>query len=204
MKFTIGFILLLELALSSLGIIYGQNANNLTNSNSSKSPIDLDLTTWLSLIATVAAVIGIPFTLLTNHYQGKRQRLYAIKEAFEILNKPEHRKAREIVYNALRAYESGQSDIFKNETVKPSAAMVRADLDQIGAFIHYGLIPKNIFLEVYWNTVLICWKALENDINYQREKRGFPYYMHYFQQLKESAEVYWKENHPETKEIRVY
>jgi hypothetical protein len=206
MKFILVFMLLIPLALSIADFIYGQNATNQTNSNSSKSPIDLDPTTWFSLIATttIAAVVGIPFTLLTNHYQGKRQRLYAIKEAFDILNKPEHRKAREIVYNAFKEYESGQKDIFKSESVKPSAAMVRADLDQIGAFIHYGLIPENIFLELYWNTVLISWKALENDIKYQREKRGYSYYMHYFQQLNESAEIYWKENHPETKEIRIY
>lgn len=194
--------LLLPLALSAPNIIYAQNVTNQTKGGSTGSSIDL--TTWLSLIATAAAAVGIPTTLLTIYYQRRQQRLNATKEAFEILNNQEHRKAREIVYNAFKAYESGQRDIFKSESVKASAAMVRADLDQIGLFIHYGLIPENIFLEAYWNTVLICWKALENDIKYQREKRGYSYYMHYFQQLNESAETYWKENHPETKEIRVY
>jgi hypothetical protein len=204
MKFalTVTF-LLLPLTLSATNI-YGLNATNLTSSNSSKGSTNLDLATSIALVSAVAAALGIPTTLITNHYQGKGQRLNAIKVAFEILNDQEHRKARQTVYHAFKEYESGQNDIFKTESVIPSAAMVRADFGQIGLLIYHRLIPESIFLEAYWNTVLICWKALEDDISYHREGRDYPSYMHHFQMLKEKAELYWKEYHPETKEIKVY
>jgi hypothetical protein len=201
MKFTLMVIFLFPLALSATNIIYGQNATNQTGINSSKASIDL--TTSLSIIVAVAAAVGIPTAAFTIYYQRKQQRLNAIKQAYEILNNKEHRKAREDVYDAFKKYKSGEKHIFESEPVKSSAAMVRADLDQIGLLITHKLIPKDFFLEVYWNTVLICWKALEDDVNYQRQKRDYPSYMYYFEQLKKWSENYKKENYPET-EIKVY
>jgi hypothetical protein len=92
-----------------------------------------------------------------------------------------------------------EREAFQDENIKKSIAMVRADMDQIGTLYHHNLIPREIFLEAYWNTVLICWKALRENIEEERIQRGYPTYMKYFEELKEECESYGKKYHPGVK-----
>ncbi len=97
-----------------------------------------------------------------------------------------------------------ERDIFNSDGVRQDAAMVRADLDQIGMLVDNGLIPKKMFLKVYWNTVLICWKALKDDIEQQRKNRDYPSYMYYFEKLNGMAYKYWKKKEKGTKLPKVF
>jgi hypothetical protein len=143
--------------------------------------------------------------LISFHYQKKRQELGAILEAFRILNNNEHRSARQLVYSAAKQYDEGMKDIFKNSTIiQNSAAMVRADMDQIGLLVINGLIPRDLFLSPYLNTVIICWKALKDHIEDERKERRYPRYMKYFETLYEDAERYARENNIDTKEFKQY
>jgi hypothetical protein len=81
--------------------------------------------------------------------------------------------------------------------------MVRADFDQMGILLVNNLIPKDVFLGAYWHTVLLCWKALKQNIANERDVRANPSYMQYFQKLKVEAESYWREHHSEVKEIKL-
>ena len=77
--------------------------------------------------------------------------------------------------------------------------MVRADMDQMGLLIHQELIDKNIFLQAYWNTVLVCWKALKDDIKREQIEREYPSYMEHFRWLNDEAMEYRRLRHPDSK-----
>ena len=85
-----------------------------------------------------------------------------------------------------------------------SRAMVKADLDQMGALVMNKVIPKKEFLQLYWHTILLCWKALYEDIQKERNNRKNPKYMEYFEDLKKEAEKHWHTNHNEIKFIEIY
>jgi hypothetical protein len=50
--------------------------------------------------------------------------------------------------------------------------IVRSDFNQMGSLINNGLLPEKSFLEQYYNTILISWKALERSIAEQRQVSG--------------------------------
>ena len=174
---------------------YDQNS---TRTAGAISAFDLTPT----LIIFLVSAVGGPTAFFSFYYQRKHQRLTAILEAFKILNTPEHRKARENVYKAYEKYEKGERDIFK--AVRQDAAMVRADLDQIGMLVDKRLFPKKMFLKVYWNIVLICWKGLKDDIEQQRKNRDYPSYMYYFEKLNGMAYEHWKKKEKGTKLPKVF
>jgi hypothetical protein len=64
-----------------------------------------------------------------------------------------------------RAYlkELGVKDEALKTIIPESQNIVLADLDQIGTLVKNGLVPEKEFLEVYWNTVVSCYKVLEED-----------------------------------------
>jgi hypothetical protein len=128
----------------------------------------------------------------------------SLMEVFKILNEDDHRKARRTTYKVFKEYESGILDAFSKKGVEGEIAKVRADMDQMGTLVHHNLIPRKVFLEAYWNTILVCWKALENNIEQERIRRQYPTYMKYFQELKDQARRYWKKYHTEVRHIDVY
>jgi hypothetical protein len=97
----------------------------------------------------------------------------------------------------FKEYNHGSRGVFQDEKFRKYVSMVRADMDQIGTFYHHNLFPRKIFLEAYWNTVLICWKALRYNIEEERLQRGYPTYMKYFEELKDECESYRRKHHPE-------
>jgi len=167
------------------------------------------LATFLGLIV---AAVGVIVAIITFYYQRKQYELGALIEAFKLLNSPDHREARTITYGKFK----GKSDIRSSRIrealarhentdilMEESQAMVRADFDQMGALIKNKLIPETAFLDVYWHTVLMCWKALENEIKEQRNQRQNPPYMINFEELKKRAESYRKKVHQDVP-IEIY
>jgi hypothetical protein len=141
----------------------------------------------------------------TAENQKKQLRLSSILEAFKILNSNEHRNARESVYCAYHLYhKKNRTDIFEREPYRKNAAMVRADMDQMGMLIDEELIDKDTFLKAYWNTVLVCWKALEEDVKRERKVRKYESYMTYFSKLNDLAKEYRDYYKLGTKETYVF
>lgn len=175
-----------------------------TNSNDLNltSNFLINLTQLIPLIASIAATIGLPVSLITFYYQKKQQKFNALIEVFQLLNNEEHRQARAKVYDVYKQFSEGNVSAFKEN--QSTIAMVRADFDQMGTLIDNNLIPKKIFLEVYWHTILISWKALEKNIEDEIRIRANPSYMKYFKKLKDEAENYWQKNHPEVKYLKIY
>jgi hypothetical protein len=191
-----------KLAISPLAIL----VLNVTNSTSvidvSSKPVD-----YFSVFTSspvIAALIGAAITLSIVFYQRRQQQLNAILEAFKILNNDEHRQAREEVYSAFAQYDKGQKKIFENDRVRKRAAMVRADFDEIGLLVVNGLLPKEMFLDAYWNTIIISWKALRDDIDRERKRRRYPRYMTYFYLLYQEAEDFARRHDIDTEDVKPY
>src|SRR5881296_3474104 len=158
------------------------------------------------LIPIIAAIVGaliagiIAITIarsqtrlqeLSADYQQRHLDLNSTLEVFKILNNHKHRLAREIVYCA---YKSEDEHVFEREPYHAAAAMVRADMDQVGLLIEDGLLDENKFLKGYWNTVLLAWRALEENIIQERSIRRYDNYMKKFEELSNSARKYRIDN----------
>jgi hypothetical protein len=127
-----------------------------------------------AIIATVTALIIArsqrELQEISFGYQETQLHLTSMLDVFKILNSYRHRLAREIIYCAYRLYKNGNAEIFEKEPYHTAAAMVSADMDQVGLLIDDGLLDERMFLKAYWNTVLLTWKAPEGSINYERLK----------------------------------
>lgn len=175
----------------------------------------LDIIPFLAPI--VAAIIGGIITLVVYYFQRKQQRISAeyqkkqlqltsMLEVFKILNSDRHRLAREAVYCAYHLSQGkNHNNIFESEPYHSSAAMVRADMDQMGLLIEEGLVDEGSFLKAYWNTVLLAWKALETNIEHERKiRKDYDTYMKYFSDLKAKALTYRDVNSLGKGEVDIY
>lgn len=143
------------------------------------------------IIAIIMARSQTRLQELSADYQQRHLDLTSTLEVFKILNNHKHRLAREIVYCA---YKSDDEQVFDREPYHSAAAMVRADMDQVGVLIEDGLLDENKFLKMYWNTVLLVWRALEKDIIRERSIRKYDNYMTKFEKLSNSARKYRIDN----------
>jgi hypothetical protein len=158
----------------------------------------------VGVIGSIATAVGVGVASITIYYQKKQYKLSALIEVFKLLNSSDHREARKIIYGKYKGKADIHSSSFREALAKQentdiiiqdSQAMVRADFDQMGALSKNELIPECPFLDAYWHTVLMCWKALEGDIVGQRNQRQNPAYMKNFEELKNKAEAYRKKVH---------
>lgn len=175
-------------------------------------------------ISAIAVVVGIGVTIITTRYQSMAQQTTGLIKAFDLLNGPEQRDARRRVCKAYKPHTNGikySYDDFKNETLpkknilegiydqdpinplQKDVERVRADLDQIGSMIKHDLIPKDAFLEAYWNTTIRCWGALEGHIACMRNDIENCHFMTNFEDLKKDVLKYWKNKH-KTEKIKYY
>jgi hypothetical protein len=95
-----------------------------------ESPNTITLAASISL--AISGSIGGIIAYKSVCHQKKQRELSAMLEAFKILNNNDHRRVRENVYCAFHLF---QKDIFKDNPYHENAAMVRADMDQMGLLI---------------------------------------------------------------------
>jgi hypothetical protein len=190
------FIIVALFIVSLLKPTYAQVTNSTNDGNS-----DFSFENIVTLTAGIAVAIGLPISLITTYFGRRKQRMESLIEFFKILNADDHREARRMTYSAFKEYHCGKkgSEIFHLGKFRKYVSMVRADMDQIGTLYHHNLFPRKIFLEAYWNTVLLCWEALRDNIESERLQRGYPTYMKYFEELKDKCKSYGRKYHPEVK-----
>jgi hypothetical protein len=145
----------------------------------------------LTVIGTVAVLAGTTTAYLTYYYQRKQYVLGAMLEIDARLNSEESRLARRNTYGAYTLYKSTK-DIgsFTDPRFRQSIGTVRGDFDIAGALIVQGLLPEEGLLDIYWNSIIRCWKAQRNYVLHQRERRNDPHYAQYFEELANRAEKY--------------
>ena len=147
--------------------------------------------TTITIIVAFASAAVSAFAIYYRKKQyevtSKQYSLNALMEVFHLLNNETHRMARQAVYRHYRERADGKSE---SDEVSQQIAMVRSDFDMIGTFIRNGLLSKDIFLDAYWDTTLVCWKALEDNIRKERKLRQNQNYMANFEYLASEAQLY--------------
>jgi hypothetical protein len=69
-------------------------------------------------------------------------------------------------------------------------------VDWVLVLITNKLLPKKVFIDTYWYTILRCWLALETEIKKERHTRGHPGYMKNFEDLYNRADRHRYKKHP--------
>jgi hypothetical protein len=161
-------------------------------------------------LTAIAVIVGAASALVstaTIYYRKKQYEiakkqydLTALFEVFQVLNNESHRMARQAVYRRHRDIMDGKS---VEQDTSQQMAMVRSDFDMIGVFVRNDLLSKEVFLNAYWDTTLVCWNALKDNIAEERKIRGNQNYMANFEYLASEAKLY-KEKYLPSESIRPY
>jgi hypothetical protein len=149
--------------------------------------------TAITIIVGLATAAISTFTIYYRKKQyevaNKQYNMDALLSVFQLLNNEIHRAARQAVYKYYRDRLDKKNSI-KEEQVSEQIAMVRSDFDTIGALIRNRLLSQDLFFDAFWDTTLICWNALEEDIHDERRLRQNQNYMANFEYLASQARQY--------------
>lgn len=161
--------------------------------------------TLITIMVGITTAIMTTFTVYFRKKQydvtNKQVKLTALMEVFRLLNNEVHRKARQVVYKHHRDKLDGKS--INEDEAHEAIAMVRSDFDMIATFIRNSLLPKDVFLDAYWDTTLVCWNALEENIMAERRMRRNNHYMANFEYLATVAKEY-KEMYAPRESVQPY
>lgn len=162
----------------------------------------------LTIITVMVGVTTAVMTTFTVYYRkkqyeaaSKQVNLTALVDVFHLLNNESHRNARRAVYKFHRDILDGKSRL--EEEIEQQIATVRSDFEMIGTFIRNGLLSKDVFLDAYWDTTLVCWNALEDNIAAERKMRRNSHYMANFEYLANEAKLY-KEKYAPRESVQPY
>ncbi|HEV2193737.1 MAG TPA: hypothetical protein VGR54_08990 [Nitrosopumilaceae archaeon] len=152
--------------------------------------------TWI--LASGTCVVGISTiisVILYTRDRDKQNQTTLILDVFKLLNDDEHRNARKLTYEAYRKFKtSNDITIFDDESHYRFISMTASDFDHVGSLIKNSTSIKKVFFDIYADTVIICWKALEEHIKAERNKRKANFYMKFFEWLANEAITYWHQN----------
>jgi len=146
----------------------------------------------LTVIVGVASAIVSLFTVYYRKKQyevtDKQLNLTALLQVFQLLNNESHRTARQVVYRYYKNRLDGKAT--SDEEISQQIAMVRSDFDMIGTFVRNRLLSKEVFLDAYWDTTIMCWNALVDNVMSERKLRQNQKYMTNFEYLASEARQY--------------
>jgi hypothetical protein len=173
---------------------YGQT--NKTQDIQGEDTRSLVQATWVLALST--CVVGISTILSVIIYirdRDKQNQTTLTLEVFKLLNDDEHRNARRFTYEAYRESKSmGDLTTFEDESHYRYITTTASDFDHVGSLIKNSPTIKKVFFDIYAETVIICWKALEAHIKAERKKRKTDFYMKFFNWLNDEAVKYWHDN----------
>lgn len=176
-------------------IAYGDTGNE-TKDQLVEDTQSLVQATWILALSTcVVGISTIVSVILYIRDRDKQNQTTLTLEVFKLLNDDEHRNARKITYEAFRKSKvSGEIAVFDDESYYRFSRMTAHDFDHVGSLIKNSPLIKKVFFDIYAETVIICWKALEEHIKVERSKRKSNFYMKFFEWLTGEAIIYWHQN----------
>jgi hypothetical protein len=146
----------------------------------------------LTVIVGVASAVVSLFTVYYRKKQyevtDKQLNLTALLQVFQLLNNESHRAARQALYKYYKNRIDGKAA--NEEEISQQIAMVRSDFEMIGTFVRNRLLSKEVFLDAYWDTTIMCWNALVDNIMSERKLRQNQKYMTNFEYLASEARQY--------------
>ena len=191
----IKFLAILSVVCFTISAAYG-NTGNETKDQLVEDTQSLVQATWI--LASSTCVVGISTVVSVILYirdRDKQNQTTLTLEVFKLLNDDEHRNARKLTYEVYRKSKtSGDITIFDDESHYRFVRMTAHDFDHVGSLIKNSPSIKKSFFDIYAETVIICWKALNEHINLERNKRKSNFYMKFFEWLNDEAITYWQHN----------
>ena len=176
-------------------VAYGSTGNE-TKDQLTEDTKSLVQATWILAIST--SVVGISTIISVILYvrdREKQNQTTLTLEVFKLLNDDEHRNARKLTYETYQKFKtSGDITIFDDKSHYRFISMTAHDFDHVGSIIKNSSSIKKVFFDIYAETVIICWKALEEHIKAERNKRKTNFYMKFFEWLNDEAISYWNKN----------
>ncbi|MGI0026639.1 MAG: hypothetical protein ACREAD_02210 [Nitrosopumilaceae archaeon] len=185
-------------------------ASNKTEAQQIEDTKSLSMATWLLAGGTmIIGIVSIGSIYVTHRKSikqialvdkqiersDKQNQISLILEIFKLLNESEHRHARKLTYQAYREFQNKKdASVFESEAYSRPINMTAGDFDHIGCLIENEPVIKKMFLELYADTIIICWKCLEEHVKDEQNKRKAKFYMKFFERLNDEAVKYWHEN----------
>lgn len=122
---------------------------------------------WILTFADIAGVAAIGLVVAIVYFQSRQRKFAGLIEIFKLLNGKEQREARAMLFEAYRKYkETSDDSIFDDEFYKEYVNRTISDFNEVGALVKKGLVSTNLFLDVYWNITLRCFRG-----NYSQEEK---------------------------------
>ena len=152
--------------------------------------------TWILAVSTcVVGISTIISVILYIRDRDKQNQITLTLEVFKLLNDDDHRIARKLTYEIYGKFKTSKDiKVFDDESNRRFINMAANDLDHVGSLIKNSPSIKKTFFDIYADTVIICWKALEEHIQTERNKRKANFYMKFFEWLNNEAIAYWQQN----------
>jgi len=146
------------------------------------------------------------FSIQQNEIAKRNINYNAMLQIMKIFNDPVMARKRDIIYKRYRNNElynnSGEIDfvILDDGTLPEYVASVRGSFDQMGKFVKEGYVKPLDFLNMYGDPVIRMGKVLERHIIHEREIRKSNHFMVYFEEIYNSARIWWKISFPDVPE----
>jgi len=175
------------------------DTGNETQSQLSEDTKSLVQATWiLALSTSVVGISTIISVILYVRDRNKQNQITLTLEVFKLLNNDEHRNARKLTYETYQKFKTNNDiTIYDDKSHYRFISMTAHDFDHVGSIIKNSSSIKKVFFDIYAETVIICWKALEEHIKAERNKRKTNFYMKFFEWLNDEAIAYWRQNRKE-------
>jgi hypothetical protein len=155
-----------------------------------------DILEGILTIADIAGVAIVGLVIVTVYYQKRERKFDGMMEVFKLLNGTEQRESRLKLFEAYHMYKkTNDLGIFQTEIYRRYVERTIHDMDEIGSLVRNGLVSKDLFFDVFWNTTIRCWNDSKEFVDYRRSSRQFPHYMINFETLAKEAELYEKKYH---------
>jgi hypothetical protein len=148
--------------------------------------------TWTAL-SSLAAIFGLAVVtyaavvaLRQLREMTRTRHLEAMLRVYEQIGNDAARSDRRYIYNKLTSAPERVSDQDREHIER-----VTVLLDRIGKLVLDGLVPEYDFFDTHAETVIRCWRVLQPHVHDHRKVTGGRH-GHYFEELTNEAEEYWK------------
>ncbi|MDO8659501.1 MAG: hypothetical protein Q7K54_02770 [Candidatus Parcubacteria bacterium] len=142
---------------------------------------------------TLFFLVGLWFAYVQARGFEKNRKLQATILIFEELKSTINREARKRLYKQVPNDISDLRDEYLEKYLNIVQEAVLS-FDRISYLIQTGHMDSDSILELCWRLIWRSWKKSENLINWVREKRSEPMYLHRFQELFDLSESYRMQN----------
>ncbi len=160
----------------------------------------MDTTTWaiLSSMATTLGFVIVSITAIVALYQfiemTKARTLEAFTRTLDELSSQQAAEARRYVYGCTLP---PLDQIVPGTEVYTKLYNVYLPFDKVGLLIERKLIPEDIVLEMYGESIIIIWNKIKSHIYEERKRTGRERYQMYFEKLYTRSIRYLSKQYPQ-------